>query len=192
MHMRKARLFRKAVTILAIMAALLGVVHVAQPVAVRPGMLALNYVENSPRISSAGMPTRRQFAAIADAGFDVVVNLAPSGALGAHENERTLVEQRGMRYFNIPVNFDSPRKEDFERLAQILRDNGDRRILVHCQMNLRASTFVFLYRVIELGEDPDRAFDDLEHVWLPSSRWREFIREILAANGKQLPLQLES
>jgi protein tyrosine phosphatase (PTP) superfamily phosphohydrolase (DUF442 family) len=190
--MRKARLLRRAILVVASVAALLGAVHVAQPVAVRPGVLALNYVQNSPRISSAGMPARRQFAAIADAGFDVVVNLAPSQALGAHQDEQTLVEQRGMRYFNIPVNFDSPRREDFERFARILRDNGGKRTLVHCQLNLRASTFVFLYRVVELGEDPDRAFDDVERVWLPSAQWREFIREILAASGKPLPLQLES
>ena len=188
----KTAWLRRAVLIVASVAALLGVAHVAQPVAIRPGTLALNYVENSPRISSAGMPTRRQFASIANAGFDAVVNLAPSGVFGAHEDERTLVEQQRMRYFNVPVDFDSPRKEDFERFAQILRDNADRRILVHCQMNLRASTFVYLYRVIELGEDTDRAFDDVEHVWLPSSRWREFIREILTAKGKPLPLQLES
>lgn len=188
----KPALLRRAVLAVAIIGALVGVVQVAQPVAIRPGTLALNYVENSPRISSAGMPTRRQFASIANAGFDVVVNLAPAGVLGAHEDEQTLVEQQRMRYFNVPVNFDSPRKEDFERFAQVLRDNGDRRVLVHCQMSLRASTFVFLYRVIELGEDTDRAFDDVEHVWLPSSRWREFVREILTANGKPLPLQLES
>lgn len=188
----KPVLLRRAVLAVAIIGALLGVVHVAQPVAIRPGTLALNYVENSQRISSAGMPTRRQFAKIANAGFEVVVNLAPPGVLGAHDDERTLVEQQRMRYFDVPVDFDSPRKEDFDRFAKILRDNGDRRILVHCQMNLRASTFVYLYRVIELGEDTDRAFDDVAHLWLPSSRWREFIGEVLTAHGKPLPLQLES
>lgn len=97
-----------------------------------------------------------------------------------------------MRYFNIPVDFASPRKEDFERFARIMRENREKRVFVHCQMNLRASSFVFLYRVTELGEDPDQAFDDVARVWQPNAPWRQFIRETLAARGRSSPLAIEN
>lgn len=165
--------------------------RVALPFVVSPGPLALNYVENTPRISSAGMPTQSQFAEIAGAGFDVVINLAPATALGAHAHEATLVEQRSMRYFHIPVDFASPQQEDFERFVRILQAHREQRVMVHCQMNLRASTFVFLYRVIELNEDPDRAYDDVVRVWQPSQQWRTFMRETLLARGRPLPLAFD-
>lgn len=187
MFARESRMVHYLAFAAAVIAGFLAFVRVALPFAVSPGPLALNYVENSSRISTAGMPTQPQIARIADAGFDMVINLATSQAPWGAENERALVEQRGMRYSSIPVEFASPRKEDYERFAQTMRDNTDKRILVHCQMGMRASTFVFLYRVIELGEDPDRAFDDVERVWQPAMQWREFIRNTLVARGQKLP-----
>lgn len=162
----------------------------ALPFTVSPGPIALNYVENTPRISSAGMPTRAQFASIAGSGFGAVVNLAPDDALGAHRDERALAEAHGLRYVHVPIDFMAPSIADYERVAASLRDTADRRVLVHCQISLRASTFVFLYRVIELGEDPDTAFDDVTRVWQPSLQWREFIREVLRRHGKPLPMEL--
>ena len=174
-----------------LVAGLIAFGRVALPIMVSPGPLALNYVENTPRISSAGMPTRSQFSAIANAGFDVVISLAPATVLGAHDDEGALVTQRGMRYFNIPVDFSSPRPEDFEQFVRILQAQRVKRVLVHCQINLRASTFVFLYRAIALREDPDQAYDDVLGVWQPAKQWRDFIRDTLIAHGRPLPLALD-
>ena len=174
-----------------LVAGLIAFGRVALPFMVSPGTLALNYVENTPRISSAGMPTRSQVAAIANAGFDVVISLAPPDVLGAHEDEGALVAQRGMRYFNIAVDFASPRPEDFEQFVRILEAQRGKRILVHCQMNMRASTFVFLYRAIALREEPDQAYDDVVRVWQPARQWRDFMRDTLIARGRPLPLALE-
>ncbi len=171
---------------------LLASVRIALPFAVSTGPLSLNYVENSPRISSAGMPAQRQFAAIAEAGFGAVVNLAPPDALGSHDDEQALVERQGMRYFTVPIDFAAPRAEDYERFAAILNQNRDKRVLVHCQLNLRASTLVFLYRVIELGEDPDQAFGDVARVWQPGAAWHEFMRDVLVARGRKLPMELDA
>lgn len=174
-----------------LVAGLIAFGRVALPFMVSPGPLALNYVENTPRISSAGMPTRSQVAAIANAGFDVVISLAPVTVLGAYEDEGALAAQHGMRYFNIAVDFASPRSEDFDQFVRILEAQRGKRILVHCQMNMRASTFVFLYRAIELREDPDQAYDDVLRVWQPSRQWRDFMRDTLIARGRPLPLALE-
>lgn len=174
-----------------LVAGLIAFGRVAMPFMVSPGPLALNHVENTPRISSAGMPTRSQFAAIANAGYDAVISLAPATVLGAHDDEGALVTQHGMHYFNIPVDFAAPRPEDFDRFVRILDAQHGKRVLVHCQINLRASSFVFLYRAIVLREDPDMAYDDVLRVWQPAKQWREFIRDTLIARGRPLPLALE-
>jgi protein tyrosine phosphatase (PTP) superfamily phosphohydrolase (DUF442 family) len=170
---------------------LLALVRAALPYTIAPGELSLNYVANSPRISSAGMPTRGQFQKIAREGIEVVINLAPPEVAGSHKDERYLVESQGMRYYGVPVDFSSPSSEDYERFAVIMRKHRDQRVLVHCQINLRASTFVFLYRVIELGEDSERAYQDVARIWQPSGAWLDLARKTLKAQGKALPLELE-
>jgi uncharacterized protein (TIGR01244 family) len=152
----------------AVAVGLLGFLQVALPFAVRPAALGVNHVEHSARLASSGMPTHAQMSAIAQAGFGVVVNLAPDEALGSFDNEAGVVERLGMRYFHVPIDFTSPQPVDYTRFARAMREAGDERVLVHCQLSLRASSLMFLYRTIELGEDVDRAYDDVARVWQPT------------------------
>lgn len=163
---------------------------VAQPVAIRPGDPALNYIPVSPTLATSGMPTRRQFKVIAEAGYAVVINLAPNGVAGAHDDEAGLAREAGLEYHHVPVDFARPQAGDYARLADLLRRHRGERVLVHCQVNMRASSMVFLYRVIELGEDADRAFDDVLRIWQPTHAWRGLLREQLMASGVAAPLML--
>lgn len=175
-----------------VLVALSGYLRVALPFAIDPGSIAINYVENTGSVGSSGMPTEHQFDEIARAGYDVVVNLVPHGSVGAHADERELVERTGMRYVGIPVSYAAPSVEDFEQFARVARQSGGERVLVHCQLGWRASTFVFLYRVVERGEDPDAAFEDVLRVWSPASHWRAFIRDTLRSRNKALPARLSA
>lgn len=173
-----------------VLVALAGYLRVALPFSLDRGSIAINYVENTEGVGSSGMPTEHQFSEIARSGYDVVVNLVPAGSIGAHQDEQGLVERNGMRYFGIPVNYAAPRAEDFEQFVRAVRQSGDERVLVHCQLGWRASTFVFLYRVVERGEDPDAAYEDVLRVWSPASHWRAFIRDTLRERNKPLPARL--
>jgi uncharacterized protein (TIGR01244 family) len=163
---------------------------VVQPVAIRPGDPALNYIPVSPTLATSGMPTRRQFKVIAEAGYAVVINLAPNGVAGAHEDEASLAREAGLAYHHVPVDFANPQASDYARLAELLRQHRGQRVLVHCQVSMRASSLVFLFRVIELGDDADRAFDDVLRIWQPSHAWRALLKEQLAAKGIAAPLML--
>ena len=55
--------------------------------------------------------------------------------------------------------------------------------LVHCQVNFRASTFSFLYRVLHEDVPVGEAKDDLDGVWVPNATWRQLIFDVLEANG---------
>jgi len=59
----------------------------------------------------------------------------------------------------------------------IMRANEDREVFVHCQANLRASTFVYLYRTLVEGVPEDKARADMEEVWHPEDlpQWASFI-----------------
>jgi protein tyrosine phosphatase (PTP) superfamily phosphohydrolase (DUF442 family) len=122
------------------------------------------------------------------AGRAAVINLAPSDALGSHDDEQAIVEKAGAIYVHVPVDFSRPRRSDFERFTREMREFNGTPVLVHCQLNMRASVFVFLYRVTELGEEPERAYDDVLKIWQPNAVWSRFVREELQARGVRVPL----
>jgi hypothetical protein len=64
---------------------------------------------------------------------------------------------------------------DFETFAAVLSGLGSRKVLVHCQVNLRASSMVFLYRTIVLKEEPRVAYQAVSGVWSPEGPWRRLI-----------------
>lgn len=135
----------------------------------------INLVEISPRLGTAGQPTRAQFPAVAAAGYELVVNLAMSDSTGAIPDEAAVVVASGMRYVHIPVVWEQPLLDDLSAFFDLMDSNRDRKVFVHCAFNFRVSTFVYLYRVLRLGEDPALAEADMLSVWQPDDGWRTFI-----------------
>jgi protein tyrosine phosphatase (PTP) superfamily phosphohydrolase (DUF442 family) len=142
-----------------------------------------NFRAYSETLASSGQPTAEQLEAIRDAGYARVVYLAYSDSHGALEHEDQLVETLGLEFFNVPVDWEAPKKSDFYAFAAILEQAPNVPTLVHCQVNFRASSFSFLYRVL-YGEVPiGEAKDTLDSVWVPNGTWRAFIFEVLEENG---------
>ena len=163
-----------------------------KPVTLQASTFGINHVEVNAGIGTAGMPTRKQFAGIASANDRVVINPAARDALGTHTGEAALVTAQGMAYEHLPVDFARPTAADDARFATLRKQRGGERVFVHSQINMRASVFAYPYRVLELGEDPDLAYEAVPRVWQPSHQWREQIRELRTARGWPLPFARES
>ena len=86
----------------------------------------------------------------------------------------------GIDYVNIPVDWHEPTYEDFDLFGNIMQHSQSKRILVHCQINKRASLFTFLYRVVFEGADPDEAYENVTAIWEPDPHWLEFAKNVLA------------
>jgi len=114
-----------------------------------------------------------------------VINLAPPGVHGSLPAEPEIVRSRGVEYVNIPVVFSKPTAEDFRRFSDLMAASKDRKVFVHCQVNMRGTAFTFLYRVIHEGADAREAMTKLTSIWVPDPVWKRFIEETLAANGKK-------
>ncbi|MGA9572505.1 MAG: protein tyrosine phosphatase family protein [Lysobacterales bacterium] len=142
-----------------------------------------NYRQYSPYLSSSGQPGTDEIKALKEAGFQRVIYLAFSDNKSALEHEDRVVKSLGMDYLHIPVDFDSPAVDDFEDFAAVLNRDRTIRTLLHCQINLRASTFSFLYRVIYDGVPMARAKSDLDGIWQPDKIWYRFIVDVLARHG---------
>jgi protein tyrosine phosphatase (PTP) superfamily phosphohydrolase (DUF442 family) len=142
-----------------------------------------NYHQYSPQFSSSGQPTASQLETVAEEGFKRVIYLAFSDNHTAIENEDRTVKKLGMDYVHIPVDFDNPTVEDFEDFSAVMNRDRNIRTLLHCQINLRASTFSFLYRVIYADVPIAQAKEDLDAIWQPDKVWYKFLVDVLEQHG---------
>ena len=142
----------------------------------------VNYRAYSETLSSSGQPDADQLEDLRESGFERVVFLAFSDHEGSVPNEDRIVKGLGMSYVHIPVIWDAPSRSDFYAFAGALQREPDKKTLVHCQVNFRASAFSFLYRVLYEGVPVDQAKKDMNTVWVPNDTWRRFIFGILEEN----------
>lgn len=138
-----------------------------------------NYLKLTETIATSGQPSEAQIAEIAQAGYELVVNLALSDAEYSLPNEQKTVESQGMEYIHLPVIWQNPTAENLEAFCDVMDANQGRKIFVHCAANMRVSAFIALYRILRLGWRPDQAFQDMQRIWTPEGWWREFILEML-------------
>jgi protein tyrosine phosphatase (PTP) superfamily phosphohydrolase (DUF442 family) len=146
-------------------------------------MLGANYVAVSERIHTAGQPNAAALASMGDRGFELVINLAPPTTPDAVAEEGRLVAAAGAAYVNIPVSWQQPTAADFDLFSAVMLGARDRKVLVHCQLNMRASAFTFLYRVVHDGVTPEVALEALQQVWVPDDQWAEFVNATLAQHN---------
>ena len=138
-----------------------------------------NYLPVSETLSTSGQPTEAQFAAIHQAGFETVVNLAPHSAENSLADEAGTLSALGIRYIHIPVDFKHPTDEDFAQFAATMGDMADQKTWVHCAANMRVSAFVYRYRCTVLEEDRSAAKQDLDKIWEPFGVWKQFLSGLL-------------
>ena len=129
-------------------------------------------------LASSGMLDLEQYKHIKAYGFEHVINLIPGNQI----KERKHVQSLGLSYEQIAVDWGNPTAENFERFVELMKSYGDHKVYIHCEMNMRASAFVYLYRVTQLGVDEDEAKKDMLAIWTPKGRWLEFIETIEKAS----------
>jgi protein tyrosine phosphatase (PTP) superfamily phosphohydrolase (DUF442 family) len=142
-----------------------------------------NRVEITPRLVTSGQPSAEALAGLAATGFEAVIYLAPPTVSDAVRDEALIVGKQGLVFVNIPLKFDSPTEKDFEAFTSVLSALSARKVLVHCQINLRASSMVFLHRVISRKEDPRVAYEAVAKVWSPDGPWKTLMQALLSTNG---------
>jgi protein tyrosine phosphatase (PTP) superfamily phosphohydrolase (DUF442 family) len=128
-------------------------------------------------LSTSGQPTEIQFANIAEAEFDAVVNLALPSSENAVPNEGSIVTEYGMAYFHIPVVFENPTVKDLRLFVGIMNALEGQNVWVHCVVNARVSAFVYQYLRHVKAFDEESAKTKLLKKWLPQMDevWRQFL-----------------
>lgn len=141
-----------------------------------------NYRQIAPALATSGQPDEQELAAIAAAGYEVVLNIAlHDDARYSLADEEATVRALGMRYIHIPVQFDAPTPLDFDQFCQAMEDHGGARLWVHCAANKRVSAFLGLYWHLRKGMPLEEAFALQRDIWEPDEVWSRFIDQMLSA-----------
>ena len=111
-----------------------------------------NYYQVPGLFETSGQPNNKQLISIANGGYEVVINLAPNTTIeGRVINEKDILKSNNITYIHIPVDFNNPLDEDFNKFVAAFEENKHKKIWVHCAANMRVSAFVFKYRRDVLG-----------------------------------------
>ena len=142
-----------------------------------------NVVAINERLITSGQPSAAWLETLGQRGIEGVIYLAPLTVSDAIPDEPTILARQGIEFVHIPITFNNPGSADFDRFIAAMTALQGKKILVHCQVNMRASSMVFLYRTIVLKEDPQAAFDAVGKVWVPNGVWLRFITAQLQEHG---------
>lgn len=125
-----------------------------------------NYYRLRDDIATAGQPTDEALEDIKEAGFKAVLNLRTEqeGSL----EEKPKVEALGMDYYNIPIGRDGFSPEIVAEFEEILADEDNRPILIHCASSNRVGAMWYLHQVLNEGKDEDTALAEGKKAGLAS------------------------
>ncbi len=135
------------------------------------------------KLCTSAQPLADDLARLGASGLQHVINLALPTSDNAVANEAALLAAQNINYVQIPVQWEAPKPEQFTLFSQVLWAMREGNVLVHCACNMRASAFVFLYRVLHEAVSLHEASLNMHLIWRPQGVWREFITQPLAEQG---------
>jgi protein tyrosine phosphatase (PTP) superfamily phosphohydrolase (DUF442 family) len=138
-------------------------------------LAAPNVVAITPHLVTSGQPSPQALSTLGQRGFQAVIYLAPSTVPDAVANEPELLAKQGIEFVHIPIPFGAPAEAHALAVSAALTRLQPKKVLVHCQVNMRASTLVFLHRVLRGNESPELAYEAVVKVWSPAGAWRELL-----------------
>jgi protein tyrosine phosphatase (PTP) superfamily phosphohydrolase (DUF442 family) len=134
-----------------------------------------NYIQVSDRIASSGQPEDHQFKYIADAGYEVVINLAMPNSESAIPEEGNIVTSLKMTYVHIPVPFDAPDIVHLRDFIKVMHALSHQKVWIHCVANYRVSAFLYQYFRLVHGAQPEEARKVMLTSWKPNKIWQKFL-----------------
>jgi len=136
-----------------------------------------NFQKVSDLLACSGQPRESQLAAIADDGYQVIVNLGLSDGKYALADEASSVKNLGLTYHHIPVVFDNPQIDELTSFIGLMNNHTNDKTLVHCAANYRAVVFTSLYLFATDQLDEEKMQELIEEVWQPDGTWQQFLEE---------------
>lgn len=153
---------------------------------------ARNFYQFEPTVLTSGQPSASQLAEAADDGIEVVINLVPESEGIYNPDEGEILAAQGVEYIHVPVNWRDPKAEEFQSFLNAMDRVGDRKVLVHCWANARASAFVAAHRAIQAPDTQAAELAQLETIWsdvagydlAQNTVWQDYLADNIAGAAR--------
>jgi protein tyrosine phosphatase (PTP) superfamily phosphohydrolase (DUF442 family) len=130
--------------------------------------------------ATGGQPSEKAFAKVAASRFRSVLSLRTADEGIDLKRERSLVEENGLRYFNIPVVSSAPRAEQADEFVKLVREKSNHPMLINCASANRVGAFMMIYRVLEQGWSEEKALDEALKIGLRGDELKKFAQSYIA------------
>ncbi len=139
-----------------------------------------NFRRVSRTLTTSGVVGEERLRELAAQGYALLVNLLPDDSQYAVAGEQAIVEEQGLAYVHIPVDFARPGIADYDRFAAVLDEAHGRKTHIHCAANFRVSAFYALYAESAGLWDRVQADAFIEDLWQPAEHpgWPELIEAV--------------
>jgi uncharacterized protein (TIGR01244 family) len=153
-----------------------------QTAAAQPAPDIRNFFRVTPDFCTGGQPRPEHFATLKADGVKAVLNLRQPGEHRADE-EQEAVKAAGLKYFNIPVNYQQPTAAAVDEFLKITDDPGNRPMFIHCTAAIRVGAFWMIRRVLRDGMSYDAALEEARKVGLREApHLEEFVKSYIASH----------
>ncbi|WP_415402163.1 protein tyrosine phosphatase family protein [Tateyamaria sp. SN3-11] len=154
---------------------------------------ARNFYEYSDNVLTAGQPTADQLSTAVEDGIEVVISVVPENESIYNPKQKDILQAQGIEYIHVPVNWRSPDDAEFDRFLEAMNSVGDRKVLVHCWANARASALVYAHRAIEAPETQTAELENLNWVWAEvagynldtNTTWQDYLDRNIGRHQEQ-------
>jgi len=143
-----------------------------------------NFLQVTPEFCTGGQPRIEHYARLKADGVKAVLNLRQPTEHRAEE-EQQAVEAAGLKYFNIPVNYQNPSDADVDQFLKITDDPANRPMFIHCTAAIRVGAFWAIRRALRDGMTIDAALEEAKKVGLREApHLDQFVRAYIASHKK--------
>ena len=136
---------------------------------------------------AGGQPSHQAYAKAAQSGYRSVLTLRTAKDGVDLTRERLMVEQSGLRYFNLPIAAQLPRREQIDKFLKLARDPANQPMLVNCAFAERIAPLMMMFRIVEQDWTEDRAVEEARlsggH---KAAELKSFARNYLAGRRKSV------
>ena len=143
------------------------------------------FLKVTPDFCTGGQPRPEHFAMLKADGVKAVLNLRQPSEHRAEE-EQEAVKAAGLKYFNIPVNFQQPTDASVDEFLKITDDAANRPMFIHCTAAIRVGAYWMIRRVLRDGMTYDAALEEARKIgFRDAPHLEQFARSYIASHQKK-------
>ncbi|MEI8085917.1 MAG: hypothetical protein WCG93_06850 [Paludibacter sp.] len=134
----------------------------------------LNFHQYSSTLASGGQPTEKNIETLKNAGFEAILNISLFTTANAIAKEPLMVEYADMQYIHFPIDDSNLHAFHYLTFKGILNGLGDKKVFVHCGMNIKSSNLIHMYNVLENDVEEEESLLELKKIQRPDFKWVEY------------------